>query len=430
VTYERSKAMVEVHELAKAKMSAEMDAAVDRVGKIAEEEKRRRLNLVQRTLYQLMHAELMKAFDMFYDAVFIRKLAAKMSKRRGGLPTLDPLFVSFQRWIHYVDVLRHQRHKTRGDQAEAHLRRSEEEISVLGSQNKELEQKLAEIGTEMEQLEVERQALAESLSLAQEEVAAAVAALQVERSARESRKDAIAARAAYLVSNVRVRVLNFVAHRMDRERARWSLLHWRLRSELARDQVIMSAAEDVRSLNSSFLNPVDRQIEEENMLPMSPQSPTRYFPYSESRVGLDIQTDDHSISSNSTNSSHTLKAPHFIATSTRTFESRSSSSSRTQRLLETFRGAVEAKSDSPAKIRPTPQELQRRAREDIRWIAGSMGKDVMLEDTISISMSQKQQLQSELEAVAAQSVIESKVEIDKVGAASQSPAHWTNKFRF
>ena len=54
----------------------------------------------------------------------------------------------------------------------------------------------------------------------------------------------------------------------------------------------------------------------------------------------------------------------------------------------------------------------------------------MLEDTISISMSQKQQLQSELEAVAAQSVIESKVEIDKVGAASQSPAHWTNKFRF
>ena len=172
--------------------------------------------------------------------------------------------------------------------------------------------------------------------------------------------------------------------------------------------------------------------------------------------GAQVQSSDSCFSSASeavSVSSERFKAPGIMASSTapRALQSQASNFSRTQNLLQSFRDAIDVQA---VPTRWTESELKRRAREDVRSIAGSMAKNVMLEDTISISMSQKQKLESQErefggiidfplfdreQAKGSQlsPPLPPTVHAPPISAHAKpssqphagSPSHWTNKFR-
>jgi hypothetical protein len=232
--------------------------------------------------------------------------------------------------------------------------------------------------------------------------------------------------------------------RIGRELKRWTLLHWRLRFDLARDGIIAAAAREVRLTRA----PAVASVAPEEDLKMTKA------PHAVIGFGRDASPDeDTSLPSSPRRAKYFPQDLDFIGTSARSFQS--VPPVLRNRHAEALHGAFGVTHSQNAGDAASVLQLKQRAREEIRAVAGAMGRDGVREDTMSISMTERQEAHRQLYLAAAGGGAEGGVGGDGegrrgrgdgasaikgdggapagVGSKShpaQSPAHWTNRFRF
>jgi len=441
---EQLRATREGHESIVRKLSEELEAEVFHARAVASKDRQNRLAAVQHLFRLQRRMQLSHAFSMFADVIFRRleyfKMAAKVIETR-GMPTLDVAVMSFLRWRHFIHLHHCHLHQNRVQKLQAHLRLAEEENGIIAAQNAELEEKLVRAALEAERLEAERLELQSLKAVTQEKDKLEARLQQIEKEMADSTGNAgkevkrlkeelvdmfkkklevekeLAKETGALAliqedqANASAKAQNAELEeklgRASLEAERLQLQNQKLQSALAlihEDQANASAkaTELEEKLDRASLEAERLQLQNQKL---------------QSALLALIQEDQ----ANASAKSHVLD---LVGTSARYFAS-VSSVSRNARPEASFLANVALDDEESL-------EMRRRAREQIRALAGVMCREGVFEDTVSISMTERQEAhqRKHLDAVGMRVSDSIAERFGSKKNSAQSPALWTSGFKF
>jgi hypothetical protein len=440
--HEQLRTTREEHECIMRKLSEELETEVSHARAVASQERQNRLAAVQHLFSLQRRMQLSQAFSMFTDAIFRRleycKMAAKVIET-WGMPTLDVAVMSFLRWRHFIHLQHSHLHQNRVEKLQADLRLAEEENGIIAAQNTELEEKLVRAALEAERLELHSQ----ELHFSKRELKA----VTEEKDKLEARLQEIEKEMADSIGNAGKEVKR-LKEELD-ARIKKKLEGQELAKETGALALIQEdqANASAKAHNAELEEKLDRASLEAERLQLQNQKLQCAL--------LALIQEDHA---NASAKAHVLD---LVGTSARSFASMSSVSRHARAEASIHANGVLDDKESLA--------MRRRAREEIRALAEVMCREGVVEDTVSISMTERQEAHQrkhldaiglrvygslEVEAGAGRDVGGGGGEYDGRGRdgggvsgwdggvgerlgskkesalEAQSPAHWTSGFKF